>query len=329
MKQYLIYIITLAILIIIVVGIYIIRTKKKTLPDIEKIIKETTQKTEIFDINTDHNQALDVIEHAQKQGIKTPKILVNFDTHSDIVLNFQVIRPEGAGLEDWINEYLAKNSEVDTIYWVMPKEEALDFDLRSFFGENKAKHLEGGAQLYGNAILANARGRFIVVPLTKKAYPQTFLIDPKTGILNEYHPGYSIVNELFSPNIEYKKVKIITCTEETLPNLAGKDVFLSIDADYTSNSGFDTTGDFKITKTPQEIENTFISIFSTLYRKNIQPKVISMSLSPEYVQEKDHTQIIQIMNNILKISGKKNALEKYTRFHPPELDEMKKEYFKE
>lgn len=327
MKQNLIYIIcSIIIITITIIGVFIIRVQKKAKINIDELIIKITQDTKLIDINTDHNQALDVIEYAHKKGLQTPKILVNFDTHSDIFLNSRVIKPEGAGLENWINEYIAKNPQVEVIYWVMPKEEATDYELRTFFGENKEDDLNGGVQLFGNSIKNSIRGRFAVIPLTQKSYSQKFLIDSKTGILNEYDPTYRISTKLFDPNIQYRSVKIITCTEQTLPNLAGQNVFLSIDADYTSNSGFDTIGDFKIIKSPKEVENTFISIFETLSKKNIKPAIISLSISPQYLPEAHHELVYNIYNYFLHTSGKHDEIKTYTRTHPQELDMLKNEY---
>lgn len=327
MKQDIIYIIcSIIIITITLIGVFIIRTPKNSKLNIDETIIKTTQNTKLIDINTDHNQALDVIEYANKKGLKTPKILINFDTHSDIFLNSQVIKPEGAGLENWINEYIAKNPQVERIYWVLPQEEATNYDLRTFFGENKEKDLNGGVQLFGNSIKKSIRGRFAVIPLTRKSYTQEFLIDPKTGILNEYDPTYPISADLFDSKIQYRRIKIISCTESTLPNLAGEEVFLSIDADYTSNSGFDTIGDFKIIKSPKEVENSFASIFNTLTKKNIKPQIISLSISPQYLPQAHHKFVYDIFNYILEISGKHDEIHVYTRTHPEELDIMKNEY---
>lgn len=287
-------------------------------------IKEITSQTKIIDANTDHNQALDVAEYAVAQGVKIPKILINFDTHSDIMLNSKVNGK--AGLENWINEYFAKNNNAEILYWVMPKEEALEYELRTFFGENKEKYLQGGVILFGNSLKPDNRGRFAVIPITLKAYSSDFLIDINSGILNEYYLDNPIVKELFYTDVIYKKIKIITCTEETLPDFKDQDVFLSIDADYISNSGFDTTGDFKILKTPEQIEQSFNNIFKTLNKKHIKPKVISLSLSPQYLPKEHHKQVSDIFIKIIKISGLKDALATYKRTHPKELDQIRETY---
>ena len=77
---------------------------------------------------------------------------------------------------------------------------------------------------------------------------------------------------------------------------------MSIDADYTGNSGFDTVDDFKINKTPTGISNTFYDIFKTIKDKNIKPEIISMSLSPQYLPKKDHEFVNNLFKEIIQIS---------------------------
>jgi len=280
----------------------------------EQNIKDVTANTKIIDANQDHNQALDVAEFAQSQGIEPPKIIINFDTHSDITLNDNIIPPQKARIDNWLDEYIAKFPQVEHLYWVMPREEDSNLYLRMFFGENKIKDLPYIAMFYGNSIKNDMRLHFLFNPLRKKSYTQEFLINPKTGNLNEYVPDPPPINSyLFDPKIKYKKIKITTCTEDTLPDFKGKEVFLSIDADYISNSGFDTYGKFTNDKTPPQIDQALYSMIKTLKDKNIRPSVIDLTLSPQYLPQDDHQQLIEFFKTMLKISGKKDALQKYTR----------------
>ena len=310
--------IILFILIIISAGTVFVIKNFDLNPD--KYIARVVQNAKIIDANIDHNQALDVIEYAQKQGIKSPSILINFDTHSDIYVNRRISKEKGAQIEDWINEYIAKNNNVDTVYWVMPKEEALDFLLRYDFGEHDGIDIAWGIPVFGNVFKPDMV-RFLFLPLTVKPYTQKFLINPKNALMNEYVEGYEYNNLLFEDKTKFKEVTLITCTEETLPDFKGKDVFLSIDADYMSNSGFDTGEDFEIKKTPQELEKTFLSIMKTIDKKNIRPHVISLTLSPEYLPSKHHAHVIDLFERILIIAGLPDALLTYTRFNVHEEDE--------
>lgn len=314
--------VTLVILLVFIKGI---TQQDKNPINLDTMIKIITANTKVIDANEDHNQALDVSEYAKLHHIKLPKILINFDTHSDIFLNYQVINPDGAGIENWINEYVALNPEIDEIYWVMPKEEALNTDLQILFALNYIDYLENGTQYYGNEINENlSQFKFVLQPLTQKSFVQYFLIDPKTGILNEYIENSPITPMLFKPGINYKLIKITACTETTLPDFSNKEVFLSIDADYISNSGFDTTQDFANNRTPQEIEKALFSMIATIYKKNIRPTIISMSLSPEYVPREDHPQIIEFFNKVFKVSNQKDILHNYKRNFSSNLQSIRK-----
>ncbi len=296
------------------VTVYLLKPKEVQFNNLEfeQNIKEFTKNSKIIDANFDHNQALDVADFAISKGIKIPKILINFDTHSDITLNEDVV-PLGADVDNWINEYLAIYPEADEVYWVIPKEEDDRIDLRMFFGENKSRDLPYNTMFYGNSIKEDMRMKFLFTPLSKKSYTQEVLVDPKTGKLNEFAQNLSITKVLFNPEIKYKKVKITTCTEETLPDFDGKEVFLSIDADYISNSGFDTPGKFINDKNYKQIEQALFKMVKTIKDKNIRPQVINLTLSPQYLPEDDHNQLIDFYNKIFRISGKQDAVSTYSR----------------
>ena len=144
--------------------------------------------------------------------------------------------------------------------------------------------------------------------------------------LNEYIEN-SLLNDIFFDKSKtYKKVKIITCTKQTLPDFKNRKVFLSIDADYVSNSGFDTAEDFKIVKTPEQVTKNFYSIFNTIDKKNIRPEVISLSLSPQYLPQEHHKHVQQIFNYIIKTAGMKDPISIYKRKYDTDPDYLKKKY---
>lgn len=280
----------------------------------EEQIKNITKNTKLMDINTDHNQVLDVDEYAKKHNLQIPSILINFDTHSDIFLNRPVNKIKGAGVEDWINEFLIKNPNISEVYWVMPKEEILVPFLFLGFFENKDNALTtDGSPLFGNSIKNNIEYKSIFTPIILIPYTQNFLLDPKTGKLNEYDKNNKLTKNLFNQQVKYRPIKIITCTENSLPDFKDKKVFLSIDADYISNSGFDTIDDFTNNKNPDEIKTALNSLVNTLHKKNIIPEIISMSLSPMYLPEEDQPQMTDFFKYVIKTAGKSDNIKTYTR----------------
>lgn len=284
--------------------------------DLESVIKEVTKNTQLIDANTDHNQVLDVAEYAVKKGIKLPEIIVNFDTHSDIYLNDNKTFPD-SGVEDWLNEYIAKNPQVDTLYWVMPDEEAINIPIQILMALKVYDIPKEFSPLLGNSIAKMNPLYFVFNPIYKKNFSQNFLIDPKTKTINEYIEGHKLNRNLFKKGIKYKKLKIITCNKDTLPDFKGKEVFLSIDSDYMSNSGFDTALDFKFVKSEQNIFNTFYSIFETTKNKNMKPVIISMSLSPQYLPKSRHKYVDTILKQAIIYSNKQNVITNYKHHYDP------------
>lgn len=317
---------------LVITGIFVnLKPKQDYLLQAEPLIKKVTQNTKLIDLNTDHNQALDVSEFAKNHGIKAPEILVNFDTHSDIYLNYPVIAEGSAGVENWINELIAKNPELKEIYWVMPYEEAKDLNLQTLFAENDYHLIPRGkaTPFYGNSMNPNIRWlHFVFKPLFKEPFSQEFLINTQTGRINEIPSDKKLYDYLFTPINQHKKVKIVTCTEKTLPDFEGKKVFLSIDADYTSNSGFDTAEKFSFIQSQKDIEKTFYSIFKTVNEKNMKPEIISLSLSPQYLPEFHHEYVATIFYYILRISGKEDIITTYTRKYDNDPNYLEKKYGK-
>ena len=294
--------------------IIIFFTQKKENIDIHTIIEETFKNTKLIDANIDHNKALDVAEYAVKKGIDIPSILINFDTHSDTYVNYPVIKYGTAGVENWINEYLAKYPQVNEFYWVMPDEEAKNIPLQIFFAQDNYDLIKIGTDLYGNSLKTDIPiFKFVFKPLTRKKYTQNFIINTKTGTFNEKIKGLEINKNLFPKNQPYKKIKVITCTKNTLPDFKGKKVFLSIDADYVSNSGFDTYHGFKIRKNSDGIDKGFVSILKTIKDKNIEPEIISMTLSPQYLPKEHHSQVENIFEYIIQTSGHYDEISEYKR----------------
>jgi len=317
MKKYRLFILCTTICFLIAAaGIFVYTNyiKSYTIPDdFENNIKNVTSNAKIIDINQNHNQALDAANYAAARNINIPQILINFDTHSDIHLNLDITQ-NGALISDWINVYFSENQNAIELYWVMPREEALNVPLRLFFASGDSDYLDEPFALYGNSLKKINPFKFLKTPLTKHAYTQEFLLDTTNGYMMEAAPEdvyKKLKINLSLKNPKLKNIKITTCTEDTLPDFKGKDVFLSIDADYVSNSGFDTTGDFINNKNSQQIDKILYQMIKTLNDKNINPSIINLTLSPQYLPVEDYPQLENFYNKILEISKKPDALQNY------------------
>lgn len=273
-------------------------------------IKQICKNLKVIDANKDHNQALDVVEYAKKQGINIPKTIINFDTHSDVYLFAPVDPKLGAQIYDWINEFFAKNPNAYELYWVMPEEEATNPALQEMFKAKEKPTLD--IILYGNS---QRESNKVNPNVHKYPYTQYFVVDTKSGyikeIIDEQDKFKRLPREPKNPN--YKKIKVITCTESTLPNFKNKKVFLSIDADYISNSGYDTPLKFSNDKDASQIEATVYKLIKTIHKKHIRPEVISLTLSPRYVPDEDTDTMLSFFEFFVNNSGKEDALLEYTR----------------
>lgn len=290
--------------------------KQITDRQLKSLIQTVSKNTKLIDVNTDHNQVLDVIQYAKKNNIEIPKIIVNFDTHSDIYLNDPGLFPD-SGVEDWLNEYIAYNQKVDTLYWVLPDEEAQNSILKIIFAIKDYNIPKDNTPLFGNSLDNINWLYFIHKPLYKESFTQEFLLDTKTKKTNEYIEKNKLNEKLFRGKRNYKKIKIVTCTKDSLPNLKGEKVFLSIDADYMSNSGFDTVLNFKFIKSEDDIQNTFYSIFETVKNRNIEPVIISMSLSPQYLPKLRHKFVEKMLNQTIQYSQMKDLISSYKHHYNP------------
>ena len=281
-------------------------------------IKTICKNLKLIDVNIHHNQALDAIELAKEKNIKVPDTIINFDTHSDIYV-YQGIGQDGAHIYDWLNEYFAKNKNADTLYWVMPEEETQMKNFDIIFKDIDIKGVD--MSLLGNSKKPKDK---VNSKINETPFIQDFLVDTKTSYMEEI---ISTKDEDKLKNPRYKKIKIITCTEKTLPNFKGKNVILSLDMDYISNSGFDTIENWSHNRDAKEIDIALSKMIMTIKKKNIRPEIISITLSPQYVPKKDRQQLAYFIENFLQNSGKQDILQEYTRtVNDPQTKPGQKKY---
>lgn len=315
MQKFKLFLLSLTPLIIICVILIPIILNKTNFIKIHTI----TQNLKIIDANKDHNQALDVIEAAEKQNIEIPSTIINFDTHSDIYISHFVVPDYGAQIADWINVLFAEHNKITELYWVMPIEQITTPEQKvTFTLKNDEKKYY---PLFGNT---KKDPKFVNPNIDTTPYIQYFKLNTKIGEMTEFISKNAKEEfENYKPEKPYfKKVKVITCTENSLPDFKNKNIILSIDGDYISNSGYDTGRDFTNNREPQEIEKALSKMLETIKNKNIRPEIISMTLSPRYVPEEDIDQILEFFKTFILISGKKDAIQYYKRgYNLPTLND--------
>ena len=243
--------------------------KKSFLPEsnISKPYEASLKNVLLADVNKNHNEAVDVLKHAQRRYIPIPKTLVTFDTHSDIFVNTKIT----TSIADWVNTVISKYC-VSDVYWVVPDEQFFYIEnVCHYFGEN----VSDAKEYKGNYDINNVYQDF------SKPLKQTFLFEVETSIIVSESVMYTKkeIKEKLKTG-KYRLVNIYTCTQKTLPKL-NKPFILSVDADYFTNSGFDTF--FYLENMPIDLKKVFERFLKCYAKKLQKASIISYTISPEYI----------------------------------------------
>ena len=224
----------------------------------KNIFKRAFAKIKVADINVDHNQALFVLEKAFENSV-SPKIVVNFDTHSDMYIRCG----KKNTIANWVN-FTFSHKDIDKCYWVVPKKIIQDnpYAAYNYFF---AAYNESGA------VIGNYDYTKICAP--GEMYSQKFYYEYKNNCLTP------IIDK--KPKGRVKEVELVVCTEDNLPKFKDNDeIFLSVDGDYFCNCGRDTVAQFL--NFPYDINESFKSFGKIIEKCNIKPNSFSMSISPDY-----------------------------------------------
>jgi hypothetical protein len=100
----------------------------------------------------------------------------------------------------------------------------------------------------------------------------------------------------------YQTIKVHFCTEDTLPDFKDRDVMLSIDGDYLSNSGDDTYGNQANNRDTQSIREAGSALLQTLNDKNIRPAITDLTMSIGYTPIEDVLEIERFFDFIVEKS---------------------------
>ena len=244
-------------------------------------------KNSYIEINTNHNEALNVFENYINKSKKYIPILLNFDAHSDVYINSKIYN---ASIANWVN-FCFKRHKITELYWIMPDYISKNPEYKRIYDYSKFTkgpliNLENSnsQQLFFN----NKTNELITQTKLKQ-------INKKCKLFN-------------MPNIENKltdliPVNIYILTISDLNILNGKEVLLSIDADYFCNSGFDTIERINNNNiTDEELNNDINYFLKEIYESKINPLAVSLTHSPIYIQKR-HKENIQNFFNAIKNAG--------------------------
>lgn len=251
-------------------------------------------KTKYIDICQYHNQTYDFLHAISDKVDYLPKILINFDLHSDVKCNK---RPRRIRVSNWAN-WAINHYSIDEYYWVIPKSILNDNQMQEHcFG--KINNIEKKTALYGNFTNNN----YEYSPT--KCLKQTFMLDKETNnIIAEYaHLPKEAINKIINENKNYSMLNVYTCTEDNLPNFHNKDIILTIDGDYFTNNGYDTYFNYKYDT--DDINLLFEKFIKCLENKHINPLCLSFSMSKNYSLH--HEELINFYNTLYdKCPNKQN-----------------------
>ena len=253
-------------------------------------------KNSYIEINTNHNEALNVFENYIKKNGKRIPLLVNFDTHSDVYINKKNYI---ATIANWVN-FCFKNFGVTEFYWIIPNYIIENSEYRKTY-QQKTNLRIGPLRCFENIDLD-----------LNKVTKQQFLFDKNTNELISINK-LALINKkckIFNmPDIEKQLTSLISIdinilTISNLDILSGKEILLSIDADYFCNSGFDTADRINNKYiTEKELTENINLFLDKLSENEINPCAVSLTYSPIYIQKKYYQNIEQFFN-LVKNSGK-------------------------
>ena len=253
-------------------------------------------KNSYIEINTNHNEALNVFENYIKKSGEYIPALINFDTHSDVYIN---IKNGTATIANWVN-FCFNTYKVTEFYWIIPNYITQNAEYKNIY-QQKTNLNSGAFRSFDNIDLD-------LDNITK----EQLLFDNNTNELISITKLESINKKckMFNmPDIEKQLTHLIPIdinilTLSNLNKLKGKEVLLSVDADYFCNSGFDTTNRINNKDiTENELTDNINLFLEKLSENEIIPIAVSLTYSPIYIQKKYYKNIEQFFNAI-KEAGK-------------------------
>lgn len=254
--------------------------------------------TQFADNFEDHNQMLDAMEYAKKQGVNIDDatVLINFDTHSDVYINSL----GSESIANWVNSAIAQNPNITDFYWVVSENMIADKEFGNILSGNQVENSfddKAGAPLYQNV--------GIKTDLKNSESIQTYYISPDGFLFEDDSYGDS------------RPIRIHITTEKNLTDFSGQKVISTFDMDYFSNSGVDTYTLYRDNKNEAELNQAFSQILQTLADHHIQPIMHGNCYSnDDYLPNEDYNQAQGFANEIIKSTPQgSDVLDKYKHKH--------------
>ena len=223
---------------------------------------ELMHETEANDLFPHNNQVLDFLDALiadRKLAAGDKLTIIHFDTHSDL---WTFPDPSAYALNQDISDFLdtaVLKGVVEEIYWVLPDLTRERRYAKTFWSEK----------------LPHEAGPYAEGPRTLKIF-----VDSNADALYFGSPPQAAPD---LPMVRYHKVLL-----SELPDFTSRDnIFLEIDGDYFSNTGFDTNLQGRINPDRGQMLEAFATTATTLTRLGVKPRFTSWCLSPNFTAPED------------------------------------------
>jgi hypothetical protein len=214
------------------------------------------------DLMQHNNQVLDFVDALTDDQVldSTARLtIIHFDTHSDLhAYPDPTVNTDREDISDFMNR-LATDGRIAEVYWVLP-EWTRNAEYREHYWElglpdEPASYVEG---------------------------PQVLDIHAdRTQRLLYFGAAPAAASNIAS--VRFHKVLL-----DELPDFTGRsDVYLEIDGDYFSNSGFDTVLQGHTNPTRNDMLVNFATVAEALKTRGVRPLIASWCLSPSYTALED------------------------------------------
>lgn len=241
-----------------------------------------------FDIFQHNNQVVDFLDDMRTDIDIRDMTVVHFDTHSDF---YTYGRPQdyvsGGDISEFINVLVARG-DVAEIYWVLP-DWTRQPGIRETFWDEEFYRSETGQPTY-------------------------YLAGPKSlSMWVDVDRGDIIFDAPTTDADAYRRVLLHKVTLDELPDLsANRNVYVEVDADYFSNTGYDTDSAAGENPGRAELLTQLMRASDTLKARGTRPRLVSLSTSPSYTADEDRRLISYVFEQAAARAELKDRLIGYT-----------------
>ena len=256
--------------------------------DVAEQWAELIGNADAVDLFQHNHQVLDFVDAVTADGIldhRTRLTIIHFDAHSDLHTYPDPTRYVNRDdISDFMNRLLMEG-RVEEVWWVAP-----DWTRSA---EYAADYWEAG--------LPETHESYVKGPRSLDVF-----IDRQENLLYFGAPPPA------AEDLERAVFHKVTLDE--LPSFEGRsDVYLEIDGDYFSNTGFDTHRQGRLNPTHAAMLADFARVADALAARNVIPRIVSWCLSPSYTAPEDEIDQERFFLDVMRRADVADYLLSYSR----------------